>query len=133
MEKRLNPGHSTGLETSPGLQCEAWRPRLGHSLAARSSRGGGPWRGSGARAPDALATWSPRGGHALGGGVVRLVHVLQQTRCPGKGGTSTVGAVAMRLMRWRQRWLTRAVARHARAARRRRGDVPRWQRHSGDG
>jgi hypothetical protein len=55
MEKRLKT-RALGLETGPGLQCEAWRSatrgrptsRLGHGLVARSSRGGGPWRRSGA-------------------------------------------------------------------------------------
>jgi hypothetical protein len=28
MEKCLNPGHSTRLETGPGLQCEVWQPAV---------------------------------------------------------------------------------------------------------
>jgi hypothetical protein len=77
--------------------------------------------------------WSPRGGHAHGGGAARLARVLLRTRCPGNSGMSTVRAEAMRLTRWRQRGLTRAAARRAGVEQRRRGDVTRWRRRSGHG
>jgi hypothetical protein len=93
MEKRLNPEHNTGLETGSGLQWKAWRP----SPAEEASRGVGA-----GCVPDALAVWSPRGGHACGGGVAWLVRVLRRTSCPEKGGVSTAGAAAMHLKRWRR-------------------------------
>jgi hypothetical protein len=116
-----------GFKPAHGLWRKEWQPAtrdrptiwLGHSLAARSSRGDGPRRGSGARAPDAFATWSPHGGHARGGEAARLVRVLRRTRCPEKGGMSTVRAAATRLTRWQRRGLSRATARRAGEERRR--------------
>jgi hypothetical protein len=70
---------------------------------------------------------------ARSGGATWLVRVLQLTRCPGKDCVSTVRAAATHLTRWRQRGLTRATTRRAGAERRRRGDVPWWQRRSGHG
>jgi hypothetical protein len=128
----LNPqARPEQLNLSKTATCGWSTSHLGHSLVARSSRGDGPQCGSGAHAPDELAAWSPRSGHAHDSGVGRLARVLRRTRCPRNGGKSTAGAAAMRLMRWRGRWLTQAVARRVRVKRRRHDDVPWWRRRSG--
>jgi hypothetical protein len=84
----------------------------------------GPWPGGPVQLRRQPA--APERG-ARGGGAARLVRVLRRTRCPRKGGVSTMRAATTRLMRWRRRGLTRAAARRAGAERRRRGDVPRCQ------
>jgi hypothetical protein len=106
IRKRFKPVAQCRAESSPRLQCMARRhatrgrptSQLGHGLAVRSSRGGGPRRRSGPRA-DALTAWSPHGGHTHDGGTARLAHVLRRIRCPRNGGVSTVRAAATRLTR----------------------------------
>jgi hypothetical protein len=131
IRKQFKPAAQCWAESGPWLQCKARRPTswLGHGLVARSSCGGGPAR----HASDALAVWSPRGGHARDGGAARLAHMLHWTRCPGNSGVSTMRAAATRLTRRWRRGLTRAAARSAGAERRQCGDVPRWRRRSGHG
>jgi hypothetical protein len=131
-EPRVKPAHGYSA-TRGGLPCavgriSGWAMAWWCGPAAEVPHGTGA-----ARAPDAFAAWSSRGGHAHGGRAARLVCMLQWTRCPKKGGVSTMRAAATRLMRWRRRGLTRAAARRAGVERRWHSSVPQWRRHSSHG